>query len=68
VRQQARSADVVARGELEYLVVDERLLARMRSRYPRIGFKFLYNLTRILSDRLESTTDALAAQTPRKPD
>ncbi len=62
VRQQARSADVVATEEIEYLVVDERLLARMRRRYPRIGCTFLYNLTRILSDRLESTTDALAAR------
>lgn len=62
VRQQARSADVIATEPIEYLVVDERLLARMRRRYPRIGCTFLYNLTRILSDRLESTTDALAAQ------
>lgn len=60
VRHQPRSADVVAREAVEYLVVDERFLDRMRRRYPRIGCTFLYNLTCILSDRLESTTHALA--------
>lgn len=67
VRKQPRSADVVSAGALEYLVVDERMLARLRRRYPRIAATVLYNLTRILSDRLETTTDALAnaPQVPR---
>jgi hypothetical protein len=61
VRKRPRSADVVSAGDLEYLVVDERMLERLRRRYPRIAATVLYNLTRILSDRLETTTDALAA-------
>jgi hypothetical protein len=37
------------------------MLQRLRRRYPRVAATVFYNLTRILSDRLESTTDALAA-------
>lgn len=62
VRRQPRSADVVSAGDLEYLVLDERMLQRLRRRYPRIAATVFYNLTRILSDRLETTTDALAAR------
>lgn len=61
VRRQPRSADVVAASDLEYLVLDETFLRRIRGRYPRIGNTILFNLTRILSDRLESTTGQLAA-------
>jgi predicted RND superfamily exporter protein/CRP-like cAMP-binding protein len=61
VRRQPRSADVISAGDLEYLVLDERMLQRLRRRYPRIAATVFYNLTRILSDRLETTTDALAA-------
>jgi predicted RND superfamily exporter protein len=61
VRKRVRSADVIAADQLEYLVVDERMLNRLRRRYPRVAATVLYNLTRILSDRLETTTDALAA-------
>jgi hypothetical protein len=64
VRQRPRSADVVATEETEYMVLDERFLVRLRRRYPRIAATVFLNLARILSDRLESTTDAWAA-TPR---
>lgn len=65
VRRQPRSADVVAATDLEYLVLDEVFLRRIRGRYPRIGNTILFNLTRILSDRLESTTGQLAASRSR---
>jgi CRP-like cAMP-binding protein len=61
VRRLPRSADVVAVEEVEYLVLDETFLQRIRGRYPRIGNTVLYNLTRILSDRLDTTTSRLAA-------
>lgn len=61
VRRQPRSADVVAATDLEYLVLDETFLRRIRRRYPRIGNTILFNLTRILSDRLDATTGQLAS-------
>ncbi|MBI4515819.1 MAG: MMPL family transporter [Deltaproteobacteria bacterium] len=60
VRQRPRSADVVVADDLEYLVLDQRFLQRLRRRYPRIAATVFFNLTRILSDRLENTTAALA--------
>lgn len=62
VRGQPRSADVAAAEDLEYLILDAAFLRRIRSRYPRIGNVVLYNLTRILSDRLDATTGQLAAR------
>jgi len=59
VRQHPRSADLTVHKETEYLVLDSAFLERMQRRYPRIAAKVFLNLTRILSDRLESTTDQL---------
>ncbi len=72
VRERPRSADVVVAENAEYLVLDRRFLQRLRHRYPRIAATVFLNLTRVLSDRLESTTDALAvasqeARAPAKP-
>lgn len=64
VRKQPRSADVVAAESVDYLVLDDGFLQRIRTRYPRIGNTVLYNLTRILSDRLDSTSGRLAATAP----
>ncbi len=60
VRHRPRSADVVARDDTEYLVLDGAFLTRIQRRYPRIAAQVFLNLTTILSDRLESTTEALA--------
>jgi CRP-like cAMP-binding protein len=59
VRHQRRSADVVAVESVEYLVLDGGFVDRLRRRHPRIAAVVFLNLTRILSDRLESTTDQL---------
>jgi predicted RND superfamily exporter protein len=59
VRHRARSADVVATEDTDYLVLDQRFLQRLRRQYPRTAATVFLNMTRILSDRLESTTDAL---------
>jgi hypothetical protein len=54
VRRQPRSADVIAGEDCELLVVDERFLATLKERYPRIAAAVLFNLTHILSDRLDN--------------
>jgi len=59
VRHLPRSADLVVTKETEYLVLDAAFLDRIQRRYPRIAAKVFLNLTRILSDRLENTTDQL---------
>ena len=61
VRQQQRTADIVAIDDLELLAVDQRFLQRLQRRYPRIAAAVFLNLTRILSDRLEVTTEQFAA-------
>jgi preprotein translocase subunit SecF len=61
VRHIQRSADVVAATPVEVLAVDEKFLTRIERRYPRIAARVFLNLTRILSDRLESTTGAFVA-------
>jgi predicted RND superfamily exporter protein len=64
VRHNERSADVVAAEDVEVLAVDERFLERIQRRYPRIASKVFLNLTRILSDRLETTTERFVAGRP----
>lgn len=59
VRERPRSADVEVVEDTEYLVLDARFLQRLRRQYPRIGASVFLNLARVLSDRLESTTDEL---------
>jgi hypothetical protein len=61
VRRQKRTADVLAVDDLELLAVDERFLERLQRRYPRIASTIFLNLTRILSDHLERTTERFAA-------
>ncbi len=61
VRRQQRTADILAIGDLELLVVDQRFLERLQRRYPRIAATVFLNLARVLSDRLESTTERFAA-------
>jgi len=66
VRHTERSADVVAAGDLEVLAVDERFLRRIQLRYPRIASKVFLNLTRVLSDRLQRTTEQYVALVPEQ--
>ncbi len=64
VRHNERTADVVASSDVEVLAVDERFLARIQRRYPRIASKVFLNLTRILSDRLQRMTEQYVAVRP----
>jgi CRP-like cAMP-binding protein len=61
VRQDERSADVVAKQEVEALAVDERFLERIQRRYPRIAARVFLNLTHILSDRLQRMNERLVS-------
>lgn len=61
VRRQQRTADIIAVEDLELLAVDQRFLERLQRRYPRIAATVFLNLTRILSDYVERTTEQLAA-------
>ena len=65
VRHVERSADVVAASPVEALALDQRFLARIQRRYPRIASKVFLNLTRILSDQLQATTDRYVAAAAR---
>lgn len=51
-----RSADVVARTPLEVIYFDDDKLGRLVKFQPAIAAKLLYNLSRILTQRLENTT------------
>jgi hypothetical protein len=57
-----RSANVIASGAVNVLQIDERSLANVKERFPRIGAKLYYNLSSILSDRLRETTAAWRAE------
>ena len=59
LRNQARSADVVALEATEVLRVDERFFDVLRRRYPRIASVVLKNLSRTLSDRLQVMTERM---------
>jgi predicted RND superfamily exporter protein len=61
VRHAERSADVVASGPVEVLALDDRFLRRIQNRYPRIASKVFLNLTRLLSDNLQRTTERFVA-------
>lgn len=61
VRRQQRTADIIAVEDLELLAVDQRFLERLQRRYPRIAATVFLNLTRILSDYVERTTEQLKA-------
>ena len=60
VRGRPRSADVIVREPTEYLVLDGAFLRGIRRRHPRIAAQVCLNLTRILSDRVEATTEQLS--------
>jgi len=60
VRRRPRSADVTALEDCELLVVDDRFLTTLKERYPRIAATVLFNLSHILSDRLEAADERSA--------
>src|SRR2546425_1174201 len=61
VRHAERTADVVASGDVDVLALDEHFLRRIKNRYPRIASQVVLNLTRLLSDHLQRTTERYVA-------
>jgi len=59
LRHTTRTADVIAKTDLEVLVIDEAFLRRLQIRYPRFASRFFVNIARILSDRLEQANRRL---------
>jgi CRP-like cAMP-binding protein len=56
----ARSANVVSQEQTEVLRIDRSSLERVRRRFPKIASKLYFNLSAVLSKRLEETTSSLA--------
>ena len=62
IRKVERTADVVASEDVEVMAMNERILTRVQRRYPRIAAKMFLNISKVLSDRLESQTDKIVAR------
>jgi uncharacterized protein len=58
IRRHERTADVIAVEDVEVLAVNEHFLARIKRRYPRIATEIFFNISKILSDRLEASQRA----------
>jgi len=58
IRHHERMADVIALEDVEVLALNERFLTRIKHRYPRIASGIFFNISRILSDRLEQSQRA----------
>jgi CRP-like cAMP-binding protein len=54
IRHHERMADVIATEDVEVLAVNEQFLNRLKRRYPRIATEIFFNLSKMLSDRLEA--------------
>jgi len=52
---EARSASVVARSEAEVFEIDEKLIQLVAKRFPKIGSKLFFNISQILSHRLQES-------------
>ena len=58
IRHHERTADVIATEDVEVLTVNERFLTRIKRRYPHIASEIFFNISKILSDRLEQSQRA----------
>jgi len=57
LRETTRSASARVRADAELFVFNSKTLAKMQRSYPRISSRFFFNLSKILSDRLQRRTD-----------
>ncbi|MGJ8638641.1 MAG: MMPL family transporter [Opitutaceae bacterium] len=62
-----RTANAVALTDVEVLVIDGKRLERVQKRNPDIAAKVYYNLSKILTGRLDKTTLELLQSQTRKP-
>jgi predicted RND superfamily exporter protein/CRP-like cAMP-binding protein len=63
LRKGFRSASVRAKGDVKLFVLNEETLERLQKRYPRVSSRIFYNITQLLSDRLQKTTEQLMEST-----
>ncbi|GAX59130.1 cyclic nucleotide-binding protein [Candidatus Scalindua japonica] len=59
---EARTADVIAKGPVEVLKINDKSLNNVKLRYPKIAARIFYNISRILSQRLKDTTKEWAVK------
>jgi CRP-like cAMP-binding protein len=57
IRGTVRSASARAKDGTELLLLNEKIMARLQRKYPRISSRFFLNLSKILSNRLQDRTD-----------
>jgi predicted RND superfamily exporter protein/CRP-like cAMP-binding protein len=57
-----RSANVIAREDVEVLEIDAATLDRVRIRFPRVAAKVFFNISQVLSNRLQETTSSLVLE------
>ena len=57
-----RSANVIAREDVEALEIDAATLDRVRTRFPRVATKVFFNISQVLSNRLQETTSSLVLE------
>ncbi len=58
-----RSASVIARCETEIFEIDNKLIQLVSRRFPRVGNKLFFNISRILSERLKKSNLRSPTQT-----
>lgn len=57
---QPRSAHIIAVSEVEYLLITQIGLDKLSADYPLVGYRVLWKIAYILSQRLRSTSGVLA--------
>lgn len=62
-----RSADVLALAECEILVVSQAYLRKLMKSSPELASKVLFNLSRVLCERLVYSTRSMPPETPKSP-
>ncbi|MBF0268336.1 MAG: cyclic nucleotide-binding domain-containing protein [Alphaproteobacteria bacterium] len=63
-----RSADVVALAESEILVVSQTFLRKLMRSAPDLASKVLFNLSRVLCERLVYSTRSMLPEKPKPPE
>jgi len=61
LRRQPRTADVIAIGDSELLMLDRDFFERLTASKPAVAARVLWNLSITLCERLDMTTGSLLA-------
>ncbi len=60
-----RTANIVAKNDVEVLIVTQETLKKTMATMPEIMVKVMFNLAAILSERLQEQTALVAREDPR---